>query len=128
MDEITKDVYQATIEHLNSELAFINQGLEETEIDLSNIEEYTEEVIAFICKLGSCWEDGSFQTRQKIQNLVFPTGVLWDKENKCYRTENMNEAIKIINSISDTYKEKKEEATTDFALLSPQVGMRRLER
>ena len=128
LDEITKDVYQATIEHLNSELAFINQGLEETEIDLSNIEEYTEEVIAFICKLGSCWEDGSFQTRQKIQNLVFPTGVLWDKENKCYRTENMNEAIKIINSISDTYKEKKEEATTDFALLSPQVGMRRLER
>ena len=128
LGEINKDVYDTTIEHLNTELASINSELEEAEIDISNIEKYTEEVLAFVCKLGSCWDNGSFQTRQKIQNLVFPTGVLWDKENKCYRTENMNEAIKIINAISATYKDEKEEATTDFALLSPQVGMRRLER
>ena len=57
---------------------------------------------------------------------MFPTEVLWDKENKCYRTENMDEAIKIINSTSDTYKGVKEKAATDSALLSPQVGMRQV--
>ena len=128
MGEITKDVYETTIEHLNSELSSINEELEDAEIDLSNIEKHTEEVLTFVYKLSSCWEEGSYQTRQKIQNLVFPTGVLWDKENKCYRTQDMNEAIKVINDISAVYNEVKEEATTDFTLLSPQVGMRRLER
>lgn len=80
------------------------------------------------CKLGDLWIAGSFDSRQSLQKLMFPTGVLFDKENNSYRTENENEVFKIFRSISESYKQDKTKATTDFYQLSLSVGMRRLER
>ena len=67
-----------------------------------------------------------------MQKLVFPNGILLDKENGNYRTENENEVFKIMRLFSSTYSDKKEKATNDFHRLSRYllqgVGMRRLER
>ena len=69
-----------------------------------------------------------FSNRQKIQNLVYPSGIYFDKENDDYRTENENEVFKIFRRFTASCEGGKEKATTDFARLSPSVGMRRLER
>ena len=69
-----------------------------------------------------------FSNRQKIQNLVYPSGIYFDKENDDYRTENENEVFKIFRRFTAVCEGEKEKATTDFARLSPSVGMRRLER
>ena len=45
-----------------------------------------------------------------------------------YRTENENEVFKIFRRFTAVCEGEKEKATTDFARLSPSVGMRRLER
>ena len=67
-----------------------------------------------------------------MQKLVFPNGILLDKENGNYRTENENEVFKIMRLFSSTYSDKKGNATNDFHRLShfllQGVGMRRLER
>ena len=39
-----------------------------------------------------------------------------------YRTENENEVFNIFRRFTESYKDKKEKATTDFARLSPSVG------
>lgn len=70
----------------------------------------------------------NFSNRQKIQNLVYPSGIYFDKENDDYRTENENEVFKIFRRFTAVCEGEKEKATTDFARLSPSVGMRRLER
>ena len=44
------------------------------------------------------------------------------------RTVNENEVFKIFRRFTEAYRGGKEKATTDFARLSPSVGMRRLER
>ena len=128
LGKINDDVYSVTIEHLNSKMAKINQEIQETEINLSNMADSINDVLVFVCNLRTCWNDGSYETRQKIQKLLFPKGIMWDEKNQCYRTTEMNEAISAFDSILTTYDKAKEEATTDSALLSPQVGMRRLER
>ena len=69
-----------------------------------------------------------FDGRQSLQKLMFPTGVLFDKEIDDYRTDNENEVFKIFRRISASYKEDKTKATSNFHCLSPSVGMRRLER
>ena len=43
-----------------------------------------------------------------------------------YRTENENEVFKIFRRFTAVCEGEKEKATTDFARLSPSVGMRRL--
>ena len=67
-----------------------------------------EEVVATCCKLGSLWGDSELELCQKIQNLLFPSGIFWDKENENYRTFDCNQALDIIQRISDSYKNKKE--------------------
>ncbi len=43
-----------------------------------------------------------------------------------YRTENENEVFKIFRRFTASCEGEKEKATTDFARLSPSVGMRRV--
>ena len=38
---------------------------------------------------------------------MFPAGVLFDKENDSYRTENENEVFKLFRRISTSYEEEK---------------------
>jgi len=44
---------------------------------------------------------------EKIQNLLFPSGILWDKEKGNYRTFDENKALVIIDRLSGNYKNKK---------------------
>ena len=48
-------------------------------------------------------------TSQKLQNLLFPDGILWDKEKDDYRTFNENEVLAVIARVSSSYENKKED-------------------
>ena len=128
LDEIDKDIYNTTSVHLNDQLTQIHKELHEAERDLSNEKKYIVDVIAMSCKLGTLWKEGNFRTRQKLQNLIYPNGILYDKHLGSYRTENENEVFRIFRTISTGYIVDKEKATKENAPLSSLVGMRRLER
>ena len=128
LGEIDKDIYNATSAHLNEQLTQIHKALQEAERDLSNEKKYIADVIAMSCKLGTLWQEGDFRTRQKLQNLVYPDGILYDKHLGSYRTENENEVFRIFRTISTGYIIDKEKAAKEKTPLSPWVGMRRLER
>lgn len=123
MCEIDRDIYNATSEHLNDQLTQIHKALQEAERDLSNEQKYIGDVIAMSCKLGTLWQEGDFRTRQKLQNLVYPDGILFDKHLGSYRTENENEVFRIFRSISTSYKVEKEKAASEESNLSPWVGI-----
>ena len=65
---------------------------------------------------------GDFDSRQSLQKLIFPNGVLFDKKNDDYRTENENEVFRIFRRLSANYEIEKTKATDDFTHLSPYVG------
>lgn len=54
------------------------------------------------------WSSSELELSQKIQNLLFPSGILWDKEIGNYRTIDENYALNIIHNISISYENKKE--------------------
>ncbi len=128
LGEIDKDIYNATSAHLSDQLTQIHKALQEAERDLSNEKKYIADVIEMSCKLGTLWQEGDFRTRQKLQNLVYPNGILYDKHLGSYRTENENEVFRIFRTISTGYIIEKEKAAKEKTPLSPLVGMRRLER
>ena len=67
------------------------------------------EIMITYNQLDSLWRDGSLETCQKLQNMLFPNGILWDKEKDNYRTFDENEALSIIARLSENYKNTKEE-------------------
>ena len=87
----------------------IERGLAECRKNLSNLDSEVDDILAMCCKLDSLWRDASLETCQKLQNLLFPNGVLWDKDKDNYRTFDENEALSIIARLSVSYKNKKEE-------------------
>ncbi|WP_290456193.1 recombinase family protein [Bacteroides acidifaciens] len=128
MGQIDESVYRATLSHLNTSLAEIRRGLEDSSQNLSNEQKFIDHVIVTSCKLGTLWEEANFTTRQKLQNLVFPNGIIYDKVLDDYRTDEENEVFKIFRRFTTSYMIDKEKATTELLRLSPCVGMRRLER
>ena len=109
MGDIDEDIYTTTVEVIQEKLAKIEVEIAKVKRNLSNLTSTADEVVATCCKLGSLWSDSELELCQKIQNLLFPSGILWDKEIGNYRTINCNQALNIIRRVSDNYKNKKEE-------------------
>ena len=63
---------------------------------------------AILVAIGFIGSDSELELCQKIQNLLFPSGILWDKEIGNYRTIDENYALNIIRNISISYENKKE--------------------
>ena len=128
LGEISEEVYNAALKHLTMEMAEIETALEDVSQDLSNMKLFVDEAIVTSCNLGSLWNNSSFDNRQNLQKMMFPSGVLYDKEIDGYRTETENEVFGIFRRISANYDSDKTKATNDLHHLSPFVGKRRLER
>ena len=75
LGEINSEIYMAIMSELNSRLAEIRRDLEDAGKNLSNMMKYINQTIEISCKLGGLWSDSNFSNRQKIQNLVYPSGI-----------------------------------------------------
>lgn len=95
LGDVSESVYQTTYRKLNKDLAEVERGIADAEKNLSNLKMFIDEAIAMSCKLGTLWEQGDFSSRQKLQNLLFPSGIYFDKNNDDYRTENENDVFKV---------------------------------
>ena len=109
LGEIDEDVFKLTNEMLQERLDKITLEMANCKRDLSNTVKRVDEVVAMCCDLGSLWRESSLELSQKLQNLVFPDGIFWDKEIDNYRTINANQVLDVITKISASYKNKKEE-------------------
>ena len=107
--DIDEDVYRLTNEELQGKLNEIELELAQCQKKLSNRKEEVDEVLLMCCKLDSLWKNSSLEIEQKLQNLLFPNGILWDKEKEDYRTFDENEALSVIARISRSYENKKED-------------------
>ena len=97
------------MESLQDKLAKNELELSKVKENLSNHDKTIQSIASTCCMLGSLWCNAETELSEKIQNLLFPNGILWDKEIGNYRTIDENKALAIIAKLSDSYKNKKEE-------------------
>lgn len=88
---------------------------------LSNLDNIAHGVSVITSKLGSLWENSNYEDRVKLQNLLFPEGILWDKIKENYRTMKINKVFEVISLLPNIYNDKKERNDNESASLSPQV-------
>ena len=96
------------MQEFNSRRDVLLIELEKWQTNLSNYESQIPQVIATASHISDLWHNGDLETKKKIQNLVFPNGIFWDKEIRNYRTENRNEIFNIIERLSGGYKQRTE--------------------
>ena len=102
--DVDEDAYSSAIVDLEAKKRAAELELVRLSVNLSNIASYIEKSIRIACNLSSYWNMGDFETSQKIQKMVFPNGVRWDKENRAYLTDFGNLFFDLMFSVSDNYK------------------------
>ncbi|GAB3525959.1 recombinase family protein [Pontibacter brevis] len=106
MGEITKAQYEKFSQKLVAEKEQIEASLGEGPKKLSNLEKCVDSSLKMCSEMGKTWVLGDYHTKQKLQKLVFPEGVAYDKENDDYRTEKVNSVFSLIKSFSTTCEAK----------------------
>jgi site-specific DNA recombinase len=66
------------------------------DLQLSNQDNFIYYSIKISSKLDVIWGSGSFELKQRLQNLVFPEGVTFDFQNNRYRTCKSNSVFSSI--------------------------------
>lgn len=123
--EIFEDVYKATINKLRGQEAENEALLDEASENLSNQQKFINKVIATTSKF--LWRNGNFRERQKIQNLVYPDGIFYDKDSEDYRTDSVNPALEIFSRFTESCEEDKRKADLESLPNLPWVEHIRLE-
>ena len=106
-DKLDSEAYKIVSEDLKRRKAKIEAELEKYSLKLSNFDGKISKVLVTCSKLGDLWENGDLNTKKKLQELMFPDGILWDRHIRNYRTENRNSFFDILDRFSVDYGHKK---------------------
>ena len=91
LGEIPESSYRVAIDKLNQNIAESEQKLRLHESNFSNTLRIAHQAVLMSCQLASCWKEGDFKKRQKLQKIAFPMGIKYDKEKGISRTLCVNE-------------------------------------
>jgi site-specific DNA recombinase len=70
-------------------------------IELSNPTRLVDHSLGIIANLSDFWLSGDYDDKRKLQELLFPGGILFDKQFNNYRTRNVNSVLQLTHSISN---------------------------
>ncbi len=88
----------------------------------SNLSEYYFSALQFSLKLPTVWASSTVSVKEKIQNLIFPEGVVYNYQNDTFRTEKVNEVFYHISSLTSNTGGNKNGQLNNITELSNQVG------
>jgi DNA invertase Pin-like site-specific DNA recombinase len=118
-DAISKDVYDKHTARVKAEIAILVKELEGTGITSSNLEKAVEKCLTIACNISTAWLSATFEQKQRLQYLVFPEGINYNKEIGVVRTEKINSLFCSIPILQRVIEEnKKGNLSEDYLKIS----------
>jgi site-specific DNA recombinase len=84
--EIDRDIFEKVGGKLKQEIKSVNDDLKGLGIELSNPSLLVNQSLEIISNLSDFWVSGDYDNKRKLQELLFPGGILFDKQFNDYRT------------------------------------------
>ena len=72
------------------------------------------------------WQLGDLSQKRRVQNLIFPDGLIYNKENDDIEPLSMNDFLFVFDLKSVGYKEKEKgqiNFSTDLSSVAPELGL-----
>jgi site-specific DNA recombinase len=99
--EIDREIFEKVGSKVKQEIKSVNEELTESGIELSNPARLVEHSLEIITNLSDFWVLGRYDNKRKLQELLFPGGIPFDKQFNDYRTLNVNSVLQLTHSISN---------------------------
>lgn len=90
LGEITREQWRKYSEKLSYQKELLLREIEDNEKISSNLEKVVEKGLQIAENLQQEWISSSFDNKVKLQYLVFPEGITYNKENDSVRTKRVN--------------------------------------
>lgn len=108
-EEIEKEMFTKYNELFKIEKREIQKKMELLPKKSSNLENCIEKAIKLSTKLNTVWDSADYLEKQKLQYLVFPNGMSFDKKNMECRTERVNSIFSAIADIAKVTNSSKKD-------------------
>jgi site-specific DNA recombinase len=92
-EEMSKDTYDRFLVKYRDEFTLIQKELDSCTVSISNLQEMLNEVVVLCRNLSKLWHEGSIGLKEKLQRLLFPSGLVYDKKKGVFRTPEINSVI-----------------------------------
>jgi site-specific DNA recombinase len=89
-EEISRELYDKYRAKFKAEIAEIQAELGKVPKEVSNIEKATEDVLDYAGNLRKMWASGGYPDKFRLQNLLFPEGIRYNKKTDQCRTSAIN--------------------------------------
>ena len=109
-EKIDDETYETAIKEFNNRKDIVILELEKCNFNLSNYEKQIPLILSKACNISVLWHEADLESKRKIQNLIFPDGIYWDKHIGNYRTISRNKFFDLIDKFSISYGITKEAA------------------
>ena len=106
LDEIDREMYQEFSSQFIAERAEHEKELAKLDFEWSKSEDCINEVVDKLIKLPSMWVSSNYEEKQKIQKMVFPEGIRYNKENGECRSEKVNTVFSYIAGLAEDLNPK----------------------
>jgi site-specific DNA recombinase len=97
-----------------------------SDFESSNLESAIKKALSLSVNLSAEWVSATMERKEILQKMLFPEGIIFDKEKQSFRTPKVNQVFSVINSLSIENRENKK-GLTDIeicqSLLVASVGI-----
>lgn len=127
LGNLERDLYLKYSQKIKSEIASFEQEYEKYDLKLSNPDELIKFAVTMSSKLAPAWDSGDLRQKITLQNLMFPEGILYDRQNHTYRTTRVNSVFDVIACVSKELGQKNSGKPKKNFKFSASVARERLE-
>lgn len=116
--EMTKETFDKFYPKYANERSEITKKLSQLGGGISNPGEAIDKAIRLSSELATMWTSSDISKKEKLQKLIFPDGIIYDRQKGRFRTEKVNIVFALITSLNGDTAKKKKGQTGAFPSLS----------
>jgi site-specific DNA recombinase len=125
--DMSRETYDKFCLRFENDRKKINDNLSQLTIGISNPMAAIEKAVGLSVELATEWASGDIHQKNKLQKLIFPEGIVYDKKKGAFRTERVNSIFVLIASLTSVSGKNERRQTGVDSRLSPSVRQRRFE-
>ena len=118
LGEIDHEVYEKYMPKYRQEKSQILIEIQKLSKKSSNLDKFIDKFLEMLPDLANLWDSGTLKAREKLQHLVFPEGIFYDRKSDEVRTVRVNTLFELTRRISDIYEAMKKGHFHDFDEMS----------
>ena len=116
--------FQKFFQRYQEEMRNLKQELKKNDGSSSNHAERINSILQFSSKLNEIWTSSEVSAKEKIQKLIFPEAIYYNKQKGAFRTIKINSVFSCIADLQTVSAKKQKGTSRGKSDLSPFVRSR----